>query len=90
MIKTNNHMHRSKVNFEKAVRIDAIDITDSAQGLSGLRHLPVLEGEVDYCDLGIDVVEGVEAVVHLLMVLHDDGVALIVDRGSSDHLLAYF
>jgi hypothetical protein len=90
MIKMNNHMHRSKVNFKKVVRIDATDITDSAQGLSGQRLLPMLEGEVDYCDLGVDVVEGVEAVVRLLMALHDDGVALIVDGGPSDHLLAYF
>lgn len=41
----------------------------------------MLEGEVDCGYLGIDAVEGVEAVVSFLVPLHRDGVAL---KGEGD------
>lgn len=75
MIKAHNRTHGSKVDFKEADGVSAADITYYAQSLSGKSLLPVLKGEVDSRDLGVDVVEGIEAVVSLLMGLDGDGVA---------------
>ena len=89
MIKVEHNTHKSEI-LEKAIGVKAANVTDCTQSLSGQGLCPMLEGEVDHRNLSIDVVEGVELVVCLLMALHGDGVAVEVDGRPGHHLVALF
>lgn len=88
MIRMKDCTQRGEVDIEKAVRVNAANITNRTQRLPGQVLLPMLEGEVHHSDLSIDVVEGIEAVVGLLVALDGDGVAVVDDGRHGDHKLA--
>lgn len=88
MVKAHDGPHGGEVDLFLAVRVDAAHVPDLGQRRNGEVLLPVLEGEADSSDLGVDVLVGDEAVLGFFVALQGDGVAVVGDGRHGDDALA--
>jgi hypothetical protein len=88
MVKAHDGPHGGEVDLFLAVGVDAAHVPDLGQRRNGEVLLPVLEGEADSSDLGVDVVVGDEAVLGFFVALQGDGVAVVGDGRHGDDALA--
>ena len=87
VVQAHDHVHGRVVTTHEALWVEAADVPHHGQHLSSFVLVPMLEQEVHHGDLGVDAVEGLEAVVGLLVMLDSERVAVMVDLAHGDDLV---